>query len=220
MGRIFMFDAYGTLLDVHSAVLRAGVPLGDKAQEFSALWRQKQLEYSWVLTAMGQAGQSDFWALTQNALDFALARHGVQDSRLRQSLLDAYRTLDPFPEVVKVLARLKSARNRTIIFTNGTYTMIKDAMAASRLGSVIDQVITVESTGHYKPAPQVYAVAARLAMADQPSDITFVSSNRWDVAGASAAGFVPVWINRTGQPDEYPDFAPMQVVNDLQGLLV
>jgi len=218
MGRIFMFDAYGTLLDVHSAVLRAGAPLGDKAAEMSALWRQKQLEYSWVLTAMGQAGQSDFWALTQSALDFALARHGLQDSHLRQALLDAYRALDPFPEVVKVLARLKSARHRTIIFTNGTHSMIKDAMAASRLGSVIDQVITVESTGHFKPAPQVYAVAARLALADHPSEITFVSSNRWDVAGASAAGFVPVWVNRAGLPDEYASFPPIKIVADLHGV--
>ncbi len=93
-------------------------------------------------------------------------------------------------------------------------------MAANRLGSVIDQVITVESTGHFKPAPAVYAVAARLALASHPSEITFVSSNRWDVAGASAAGFVPIWVNRSGQPEEYADFPPMQVVNDLHGLVV
>ncbi len=90
-------------------MLRAGAPLGEKAPEVSALWRQKQLEYSWVLTAMGRAGNSNFWTLTEQALDFTLARFGVQDVALREALLHAYRVLEPFPEVVKVLARLKSA---------------------------------------------------------------------------------------------------------------
>ncbi|MCA4910548.1 MAG: HAD-IA family hydrolase, partial [Methylobacterium sp.] len=120
MARIFMFDAYGTLFDVHSAVIRAGGPLGEKAQELSALWRQKQLEYSWVLTAMGRGGSADFWTLTERALDFAMARFGLGDPALRNALLDAYRVLDAFPDVAKVLGRLKSARHRTVVFTNGT----------------------------------------------------------------------------------------------------
>lgn len=218
MSRIFMFDAYGTLFDVHSAVLRAGASLGPQALELSALWRQKQLEYSWTLTAMGRGGTVDFWTLTERALDFSLARFGVSDSALRDNLLKAYRVLDAFPDVPKVLGRLKSARHRTVIFTNGTHAMVKDAIAASRIGGYVDQVISVEETGHFKPAMAVYGVAARLAMADRPSDITFVSSNRWDVAGAFAAGFAPIWVNRSNQPDEYPDLPPMQVVNDLRGI--
>ena len=218
MSRIFMFDAYGTLFDVHSAVLRAGAPLGGKAQEVSALWRQKQLEYSWVLTAMGRGGSVDFWTLTERALDYALARFDVADPDLRIALLKAYRVLDAFPDVPKVLGRLKSARHRTVVFTNGTRAMVKDAINASRLGGYIDQVISVEDTGHFKPAMAVYAMAARLAMADHPSDVTFVSSNRWDVAGAFAAGFTPVWVNRANLPDEYPDQPPMKIVNDLRGI--
>lgn len=218
LARIFMFDAYGTLFDVHSAVIRAGAPLGDKAQELSALWRQKQLEYSWVLTAMGRGGSADFWTLTERALDFAMARFGLGDPALRNALLDAYRVLDAFPDVAKVLGRLKSARHRTVVFTNGTHAMVKNAIAASRLGGYIDQVISVEQTGHFKPAMPVYAVASRLALADHPSDITFVSSNRWDIAGAFAAGFTPIWVNRAGLPDEYPGLPPLKIVPDLHGV--
>lgn len=218
MSRIFMFDAYGTLFDVHSAVLRAGASLGAVAPELSALWRQKQLEYSWVLTAMGRGGSADFWTLTERALDFALARFEVADPGLRAALLEAYRTLEAFPDVPKVLGRLKTARHRTVIFTNGTHGMVKDAIAASRLGGLIDQVISVEETGHFKPAPAVYAVAARLAMADHPAEVTFVSSNRWDVAGAFAAGFTPIWVNRAGLPDEYPGLPPLRIVRDLHGV--
>lgn len=219
MPGLFMFDAYGTLFDVHSAVLRAGATLGPKAAELSALWRVKQLEYSWTLTAMGRGGNSDFWVLTQRALDFALERFGAQDPVLRKALLDAYRRLDAFAEVPEVLGQLQSSGHRTAIFTNGTRAMVTDAIAAARLGSLIDQVITVEGTGHFKPAMAVYAHAAKEAGVGDLAAITFVSSNRWDVAGAAAAGFTPIWVNRSAQPEEYPDLPPVRVVNDLRALL-
>jgi 2-haloacid dehalogenase len=219
MPGLFMFDAYGTLFDVHSAVMRAGAPLGPKAGELSALWRAKQLEYSWTLTAMGQSASADFWQLTQQALDFALARFNLRDAALRSALLDAYRTLDAFPEVPETLARLKSASHRTAIFTNGTRAMVEDAIRAARLGALIDQVITVEETGLFKPAMSVYAHAAKAAGVKSPREITFISSNRWDVAGAAAGGFSPIWVNRSGQPEEYPGLAPLRVIPDLRELL-
>lgn len=218
MLRIFMFDAYGTLFDVHSAVMRAGASLGPKAGEISALWRAKQLEYSWVLTIMGQSAPADFWLLTQQALDFALARFDIREPALRAALLDAYRTLDAFPEVPETLSRLRSSGHRTAIFTNGTRAMVEDAIGAARLGNLLDQVITVEEAGLFKPAMSVYAHAAKVVGATSPRDITFVSSNRWDIAGAKAAGFTPIWVNRAGQPDEYPGFAPTRVIADLRAL--
>ncbi|CAN1508366.1 COG1011 Predicted hydrolase (HAD superfamily) [Rhabdaerophilaceae bacterium] len=216
--RLFMFDAYGTLFDVHSAVLRAGAPLGTKASDVSALWRQKQLEYSWTLTAMGRAEGADFWQLTTEALDWVLARLSMNDPALRMALLDAYRKLDTYPDVQPMLMRLRSAGQRTAIFTNGTAAMVEDAIAAARLGNLIDHVLTVEGTGHFKPHPAVYAHAMRAAGIVNPAAVTFISSNRWDIAGAKQAKLHSIWINRTGQPDEYMAAPPDKTIPDLKAL--
>jgi 2-haloacid dehalogenase len=216
MPGFLMFDAYGTLFDVHSAVLRAGASLGPKAGDLSALWRTKQLEYSWTLTAMGQSAHADFWHLTKRALDFALERFDVREPTLRSALLDAYRTLDAFAEVPETLSQLKATGHQIAIFTNGTRGMVEDAIGAARLATLIDQVITVEETGLFKPAMSVYAHAVEAAGVASPGDITFVSSNRWDVAGAAAAGLRPIWVNRSGLPDEYPGLAPVRIVSDLR----
>lgn len=211
-----MFDAYGTLFDVHSAVQRAGAPLGPLAEPVSQLWRAKQLEYSWITTLMG--GFEDFWTLTGRGLDFALARHGVADPALRQALLDAYRTLDAYPDVAPALGRLKAAGKSTAIFTNGTQEMVDAAIAAAGIGALIDHVVTVAPVGAYKPLPAVYQHAMGSVGVGQPGEIAFVSSNRWDVAGAAAFGFVPVWVNRTGMPNEYPGADPVATLPDLSGL--
>lgn len=217
MPRIFMFDAYGTLFDVHSAVAKAGAPLGENREAVSALWRAKQLEYSWVLTLMDKAAGMDFWTLTERALDFALARFGINDLPLRRALLDAYLTLDAYADVVPALADLKNVGMQTAVFTNGSRTMIDAAVASSGIGALLDQVITVEGAGRFKPRPEVYAHA--LAHFGGPAhDVTFVSSNRWDVAGAAAFGFTPIWCNRTGQPPEYAGCDPVVMIDDLSGL--
>ncbi|WP_150288061.1 haloacid dehalogenase type II [Rhabdaerophilum calidifontis] len=212
MPRIFMFDAYGTLFDVHAAVARAGASLGARAEALSALWRAKQLEYSWTMTLMGRAGEVDFWTLTGRALDFALARFAIDDPALRGALLDAY------PDVAPALAALKAAGHRTAIFTNGTRRMVEAAIAASGIGAMLDHVITVEPTGRFKPDPAVYAHARAEAGAPPPRKIVFVSSNRWDVAAAAHAGFTPIWVNRSGQPGEYPELEPAAVMRDLSSL--
>lgn len=211
-----MFDAYGTLFDVHSAVERAGAPLGPLAGPVSQLWRTKQLEYSWITTLMG--GFDDFWTLTERGLDFALARHGISDPALRGALLAAYRSLDAYPDVAPALERLRRAAKATAIFTNGTRTMVDAAIAASGIGPLLDHVVTVEPVAAYKPVAAVYDHALRAAGAAAPNDIAFVSSNRWDVAGAATFGFRTFWINRTGMPDEYPGRDPEAVLTDLSGL--
>lgn len=212
----FIFDAYGTLFDVHAAVQRGGATLGPLAEPVSQLWRAKQLEYSWITTLMG--GFEDFWTLTTRGLDFALARHGVADPALRQALLAAYETLAAYPDVAPALERLKAAGKTTAIFSNGTPAMVDKAIAAAGIGPLIDAVVTVEPVGAFKPVPAVYAHAQRVLGIGDPGDVVFVSSNRWDVAGAARFGFVPVWVNRTAMPNEYPGADPVATLADLAGL--
>jgi 2-haloacid dehalogenase len=212
----FMFDAYGTLFDVHSAVREAGSSLGALAEPVSRLWRVKQLEYSWTLTLMG--GFEDFWELTGRGLDHALASHGVADPALRTALMDAYLTLGAYPDVAPALTRLRDAGKTTAIFTNGTRAMVDAAIAAAGIGGLLDHVVTVEAAGAYKPSPAVYDHAMRTLGVGSAHEIVFVSSNRWDVAGASSVGMVPVWINRAGLPNEYPGRDPVATLSDLGGL--
>jgi 2-haloacid dehalogenase len=212
----FMFDAYGTLFDVHSAVREAGASLGALAEPVSQLWRAKQLEYSWTLTLM--QGFDDFWTLTERGLDHALARYGVADPALKAALMDAYLTLGAYPDVAPALARLKAAGKTTGVFTNGTRTMVDAAIAAAGIGTLLDHVVTIEPVGAYKPSPSVYDHAMRQAGIAHPHEIVLVSSNRWDVAGAASFGMVTVWINRTGAPNEYPGRDPIATLPDLAGL--
>ncbi|MCA0406579.1 MAG: haloacid dehalogenase type II [Proteobacteria bacterium] len=214
----YLFDAYGTLFDVHSAIAREGKALGEKAAAISALWRAKQLEYSWVLSAMAASEGVDFETLTARGLDFALAAHGVADDALRARLLSAYDHLDAYPDVREALVRLKQASHRTAVFTNGTRRMVEKAIAAAKLGDLIDTIITVEPCGAFKPVEAVYAHALAQSGARLAGDVRFVSSNRWDVAGGVRFGFTTYWINRAGMPDEYPTQAPAQILGSLSEL--
>ncbi len=211
-----VFDAYGTLFDVHSAVQRNADAIGPDADAVSALWRNKQLEYSWVLGLIGRP--ESFWVLTERALDYALAQHPKVPRSLRETLLDAYRDLDAYGEVPDVLRRLREIGIRTAIFSNGNPPMTDRAVASAGIGGHLDAVLSVEGTGTFKTAPAAYwSVCERLSV--EPQRVVFVSSNRWDVAGASAFGFTPVWVNRKGLPDEYPDLPPVAVIEDLRALV-
>ena len=211
-----VFDAYGTLLDVHSAVARHADAIGPDAARLSDLWRVKQLEYSWVLGLIGR--YASFWSLTERALDYALARHPGVDRGLRDTLLDAYRDLDAYPEVPDTLARLREAGIRTAILSNGDRPMLERAVASAGIGDRLDAVLSVEDAQVFKTAPRAYGIVLdRLGVG--AGDTVFCSSNRWDVAGAAAFGFAPVWVNRAGLPDEYADLPPVAVVQDLAALL-
>jgi len=213
---LFVFDAYGTLFDVHAAIARHRAAAGPDADRLSELWRTKQLEYSWVLTLAGR--YEDFWTLTERALDYALARIPSVERALRPALLDCYRALDAYPDAAATLAALKSAGARTAILSNGSTGMLSSAVTAAGLYRHLDAVLSVDAVRLYKPRREVYAlVTDRFAV--PPADVTFVSSNRWDVMGAAAFGFTPVWINRAGLPDEYPDLAPHRVLTDLRALV-
>ncbi len=216
MPRAFVFDAYGTLFDVHAAIGRHRAAAGPDADRFSDVWRTKQLEYTWTHTLAGR--YVDFWTLTGQALDYCFARFPSVDRALRPKLLDAYMTLDAFADARTVLHELKQAGHATAILSNGSPPMLTAAVEAAKIGSELDAVLSVDAIRIYKPRPEVYAmVTAHFACA--PRDVVFVSSNRWDAMGAANFGFRTAWVNRAGMPDEYADLAPEAVVRDLGGLI-
>ena len=172
-----VFDAYGTLFDVHSAVGRGGGALGDKAQPVSALWRQKQLEYTWLRSLM--KAHVDFWRLTGDGLDYALAANGVNDPALRDRLMDLYLSLDAYPDVKSALEQARAGGMKTAILSNGSPKMLQAAVDSAGLGELLDDALSIEDVGIYKPDSRVYQLAVdRLGVA--AGRICFVSTNGWD----------------------------------------
>lgn len=215
MHAIYVFDAYGTLFDVHAAVRRHAEAVGPDAERLSAIWRTKQLEYSWTRALAGK--YVDFWTLTEQALDYALEKFPNAPRDVREDLIDAYRTLDAYPEVIDVLTQIRHANAKTAILSNGSQAMLELAVRAARLEALFDDVLSVDPISTYKPLPAVYElVTTRFRVF--PDAVSFQSSNRWDIAGASAFGFRSVWINRTGEPDEYRDLPPAATLSSLNGL--
>ena len=211
-----IFDAYGTLFDVHSAVARHMDKVGPDAPRFSDVWRSKQLEYSWVLSLAGR--YEPFWTLTERALDYAFARFPDIDRSLRQPLLEAYRTLDAYPEVRETLRALRSRGLRTGILSNGDPGMLNAAVESASLAGDLDAVLSVDAARVFKTSPRTYALVLQ-ALSVDADEVVFVSSNRWDIAGAAAFGFTPIWVNRLGLPDEYLKFAPGAVIPSLDRLV-
>ena len=199
-----VFDAYGTLFDVHSAAARYRDDLGDAADAVSRTWRDKQLQYTWLRSLMGRQHHIDFWRLTGDALDFALATHGIEDLRLRDKLHACYLELDAYDEVKEVLTRLKQGGLKCAILSNGSPGMLAAGVRNAGIEDLLDAVISVEDVGIFKPHPSVYGMAVeRLGVA--PDRISFQSSNAWDANAAAAFGFRVAWVNRFDQrPERLP----------------
>lgn len=213
--RACVFDAYGTLFDLASAARGCAGALGDRAAPLTALWREKQLQYTWLRAAQGR--HANFLQVTSEALDFALETLGIDNPDLRERLLQLYMTLDAFPEAPTALRRLKSAGLRLAILSNGTPAMLGAAVAGAQLSGMFDAVLSVEEVGVYKPHPKVYQLA--LDQLGLPaSAIAFQSSNAWDAHAASAFGMRVVWCNRTGQRPERLPGAPDREVKSLSEL--
>jgi len=211
----FVFDAYGTLFDVHAAIARYRGPAGAEAENFSQIWRMKQLEYTWTLTLAGH--YVDFWTLTGRALDYALARVPSINRSLRAPLLEAYLKLDVFPDVLSTLTDLKARGGRLAILSNGSPDMLASTVEAAGLRPLLDAVLSVDVVRAYKPRAEVYALATK-HFGVRPQDIAFASSNRWDIMGAAKFGFRTFWINRSRLPDEYELFPPAHELEGLAGL--
>ena len=207
-----VFDAYGTLFDVHSAAARLKGEIGEHADSLSALWRQKQLEYSWLRSLMGR--HEDFWHVTGSALDFAMAKHGLENPGLRSKLMEMYLELDAYPDVAETLTRLRDSGRKTAILSNGAQSMLIAAAKSAGIYPLFDSILSVESVGIFKPHPSTYQIAVD-SLKVMPGHVAFMSSNGWDAHGATAFGFVAVWINRFQQPRELLPAPPHAEIGSL-----
>lgn len=209
-----VFDAYGTLLDVHSAVRRHADRIGPRHAELSAEWRRRQLEYTWLHSLMRE--HRDFEQLTKEALAVSLAALNL-DQSLSADLMLAYRELDAFPEVGRVLSVLGKAGMQRAILSNGTPSMLEDGVRNAGISELVDQLLSAETVGIYKPDPQVYQLAVcRLGV--PAKRIVFMSSNAWDAAGAAHFGFRVVWVNRYAQVPEALPGKPVRTLSSLDSL--
>jgi 2-haloacid dehalogenase len=216
--QLVVFDAYGTLFDVDAAArdLSATEPrLADLWPRLAADWRRKQLEYSWLREVMGD--YVDFWQLTRDGLDWAMAAQGLDDPALAEKLMGLYRELPAFPEVPAMLDALHHRGVGRAILTNGSPDMVGAAVHAAGIGHLLDDVLSVDSVKRFKPAADVYAlVEARMGVA--PDQVLFVSSNGWDAAGAARFGFRVAWVNRAGLPVDHLPARPTHQLSDLAGI--
>lgn len=214
---VVVFDAYGTLLDVHSAIDTQRDLLGDEARSISDLWRQKQLEYSWLTGLRGD--YQDFWALTEMALAYAFKAHDLAtDTPLFQHLLDVYWRLSPYDDALSCLTWLKEQGFRTAILSNGSPDMLRAAVESAGISSQLDKLLSVDDLKTFKPTPAVYEMVLD-SFGVEKNEVLFISSNTWDAAGAKAYGFQVAWLNRSqkGQLDELPGLPDVEV-SDLDKL--
>ena len=212
----YVFDAYGTLFDVHSAAARHKDAIGPVWERLSQTWRAKHLEYTWIHAGIGR--MTTFRVLAERSLDTAIATVGGIPTGVRARLLDAYLTLAAYPEVKEVLTGLRARGARTAILSNGDPDMLAAAVGSAGLDGLFDAVISITEAGIFKPHAPVYQLACkRLGVA--PAAISFQSSNRWDAAAGTAFGYRAVWVNRTSAPPEYPDLPPALTLKNLMPLL-
>jgi 2-haloacid dehalogenase len=210
-----MFDAYGTLFDVHAPVASVAARIGPDADALSRLWRQKQLEYTWLRSLM--RAHADFWQVTGEALDYALAAHAIDDAGLRAELMDLYLRLDAYADAVEALRLLKARGFVTGILSNGSPDMLQAAVSSSGLAAHLDHVISIEEAGIFKPDPKVYELAVRHS-AVAADAICFVSANTWDAQAAAHFGFQVARIDRFGLKDERIPGAPKALIKSLAEL--
>lgn len=214
-----VYDAYGTLFDVHSAVGKYQERLGEKAGAVSNVWRMKQLEYTWLRSLM--ENHADFWQVTREALEYSFDANDVDNPKLLDDLMDAYLHLECYPEVKETLSRLKQSGAKNVILSNGSPMMLEAAVQNSGIGDLINQILSVESIKIYKPSPRVYQLATD-GLGIHADQVSFQSSNSFDVAGAANFGFQVAWINRFGQSKErLPSGADAELKSlaELPGLL-
>lgn len=214
---IYVFDAYGTLFDVDGAARQAAQDdpsLADIWAALSADWRRKQLEYSWLRAITGD--HVEFWQVTAEALDWAAERHGATKAQV-DALLNLYRHLPAYPEVPQMLDRLRADKGKTALFSNGGPKMLTEAVESAGLQDRLDALLSVETVGRFKPATEAYGIVTR-HFGCEPQDITFVSSNGWDIYGATRFGFSTVWVNRASLPVDRLPNTPNRILSDLESL--
>ena len=210
--RACVFDVYGTLLDFNSAIKKLRDKIGPQSEQLSALWRSKQLEYSWLRTLMGK--HTDFDQITADALDFSLSTLSIKDKDLRNDLLALFHKLEPFPEVHKILKELKNGKLGVVILSNGTPRTLRASLQQAGVDFHFDEIYSIETVGKFKPHPDVYRIPCD-GLGLEPKNIAFISANSWDIAGAASFGLKTIWVNRSGSKNEVLNFDPNFEILDL-----
>jgi 2-haloacid dehalogenase len=211
-----VFDAYGTLFDVFSPVAKLSSEIGEKATSLGLLWRQKQLEYTWLRSLTG--AHADFWVVTRDALNFAMAELDISESGLADELMTLYLKLDAYPEVKESLTELRQRGKRLAILSNGSPSMLDAVVRHAGLDKIFEHVLSVEDVGIYKPSRRVYRLAMqKFHIPDAPS-ICFVSANTWDAQSAAQFGFQVVRIARVPKRDDNIPGKPARLIESLSQL--
>jgi 2-haloacid dehalogenase len=215
--RAILFDVYGTLLDVHGVAIAAEAFFRGSGPALSQAWRRKQLEYTWLRTLAGR--HADFWQVTGDALDYASEELNLALlPHVRTELMQRYLRLPAFAEAASVLSALGQADRRLAALSNGSPSMLNTALTGAGLAPLLDAVISIEPAGAFKVAPQAYQLAIE-RFGGSPHDFLLISSNGWDVAGATYFGFDSFWVNRTNQPQERLGIEPTAIGQSLGDLV-
>ena len=210
-----VFDAYGTLFDVNSAAEKCKEKIGDKWELFSNFWRTTQLEYTWLRSLMKR--HKDFWQITEDSLDKSMKVFDINNN-MKKELLDLYKVLSPYPEVKEVLINLKNKNFKLAILSNGTYTLLNELVSSNKLNDLFDDLFSIEEVKIYKPDPKVYDIPVNKYNIKR-NEVTFLSSNTWDVSGGGNYGYNSVWVNRSQSHFDNLDYHPKNEIGNLSQLL-
>ena len=213
--KVCIFDAYGTLFDVNAACRELSLDVGDKWQDLANLWRLRQVEYTWLRNSMNE--YIDFWEITSGALDYAMEVLDIHDKKLREQLLELYLKLEAYPEVKEILQKLKDKNFRTGILSNGSKQMLDSAVKNANIEDLLDVVISVEECKIYKPSSEVYDLVEKKTDIKK-DNVTFFSSNAWDMHAAANYGFKTIWVNRFDGVLERLPGKPSAIVKTLNNI--
>ena len=213
--KAIIFDAYGTLFDVNSAAEKCKNKIGKKWEDFANHWRTTQLEYTWLRSLMNR--HKDFWQVTEDSLKKSMEAYKI-DTSMKNELLNLYKVLSPFEEVLETLKSLKEQGYKLAILSNGTPNLLNDLVKTNNLENFFDDIFSIEEVGVYKPDTRVYDIPIK-KYGIKKNEVIFLSSNTWDVSGGGNYGYQSIWVNRNRDVFDYLDFKPKNQINSLKGLL-
>ena len=213
--KAIIFDAYGTLFDVNSAAEKCKDKIGDKWEGFANHWRTTQLEYTWLRSLMNR--HKDFWQVTEDSLKKSMEAYKI-DVSMKNELLNLYKVLSPYEEVLETLKSLKEQKYKLAILSNGTPNLLNDLVKTNNLENFFDNIFSIEEVGVYKPHMRVYDIPIK-KYGVKKNEVIFLSSNTWDVSGGGNYGYQAIWVNRNRNVFDYLDYKPKNQINSLKGLL-
>ena len=213
--KAIIFDAYGTLFDVNSAAEKCKDKIGDKWEGFANFWRTTQLEYTWLRSLMDR--HKDFWQITEDSLDKSIKVFNI-DPSMRNELLNLYKILSPYKEVLETLKTLKEKKFKLAILSNGTPSLLDELVKSNHLDNLFDDIFSIEQVGVYKPSSRVYDLPIQKYNINK-SEVAFLSANTWDVSGGGNYGYQSIWVNRNNNIFDNLDFKPKYQITDLSKLI-